>query len=300
MKQRIFQKAVLSSAAFFLCLYLNGCSHYSSSLPYGERSFAQLNRLIQTHHFKKIVFETKDYKILGCLREGMPTEIHIYIEGDGLSWISRHEIASDPTPTEPTGLLLAASDVTKATVLYLARPGHYLQDSRLDFEDWTFGRFSSKIVGGYQEILDQLRQRYPRANFTVLGYSGGATIALLLASRRFDIFQVITFAGLLDHEKWTQYHGFTGLGDSLNPISFCATLRNIPQIHFIGSKDKIVPPSVIKNYQSCVISGVSVQFIQVPGASHWEGWEKFWRMHSASWLNKMHFGSQKETFPKKT
>lgn len=47
--------------------------------------------------------------------------INVYIEGDGLAWVSRHQLSADPTPRNALGLALAAFDPA-ANVIYLARP----------------------------------------------------------------------------------------------------------------------------------------------------------------------------------
>ncbi|ARU21294.1 bifunctional N-acetylglucosamine-1-phosphate uridyltransferase/glucosamine-1-phosphate acetyltransferase [Ralstonia solanacearum] len=47
--------------------------------------------------------------------------LDLYIEGDGLAWISRSEPSLDPTPREAVGLALAAADPAP-NVAYVARP----------------------------------------------------------------------------------------------------------------------------------------------------------------------------------
>ena len=46
--------------------------------------------------------------------------LHVYLEGDGVPWITRTLIALDPTPRNPLALRLMALD--PAPALYLARP----------------------------------------------------------------------------------------------------------------------------------------------------------------------------------
>jgi len=48
---------------------------------------------------------------------------HVYIEGDGMPWIRRHIVATDPTPSKPLMLRLMAQDPHPA--IYLGRPCYY-------------------------------------------------------------------------------------------------------------------------------------------------------------------------------
>ena len=59
----------------------------------------------------------------GFARLGCPgAAISVYIEGDGLAWISVSMPSPDPTPLNPVALQLAALD-PGCNVVYLGRPG---------------------------------------------------------------------------------------------------------------------------------------------------------------------------------
>jgi len=101
----------------------------------------------------------------------------------------------------------------------------------------------------------------------LIGYSGGAQIAGLLAVRHPEqVRHVITIAGVLDHAAWTSYHGDDPLTDSLNLITWQSEFRKLPQTHYAGAKDTIVPPSLIQ----AVAADDTV--VIVPRATHDSGY----------------------------
>ena len=54
----------------------------------------------------------------------------------------------------------------------------------------------------------------------------------------------ITIAGVLNHKQWTQYFGDAPLTESMN----MEKLPDVPQTHFIGGRDKIVPYDLSKQW----------------------------------------------------
>ncbi|MSO80412.1 MAG: hypothetical protein EXQ97_01950, partial [Alphaproteobacteria bacterium] len=72
----------------------------------------------------------------------------VYIEGDGLAWLSHFEPSMDPTPIHPIGLQLAATDPSP-DLLYLARPCQYTPldlDLRCNTDYWTDKRFAEEGI----------------------------------------------------------------------------------------------------------------------------------------------------------
>jgi pimeloyl-ACP methyl ester carboxylesterase len=66
-------------------------------------------------------------------------------------------------------------------------------------------------------LRGSLKQRSGSTRLTLVGYSGGGTIAVLLAARRSDVAEVITVAANLDVGYWTQRDGLSPLTGSLDP-----------------------------------------------------------------------------------
>ena len=270
--------------AALVLVFISGCETH-----YGDRCLETVQKISLENHLKSYVFQTKHHKIfalLGLQQQGRvsqkeSTELHVYIEGDGLAWASRFHISLDPTPVQPTGLTLAMADRTSATKVYLSRPGHYIEDSRLGLYSWTFARFSVETIETYDEIIDQLHQLYPGAHISLFGYSGGALVALLTAAKRYqqgkrDIEKVVTFAGVLNHEIWSEFHESSPLTFSLNSSAYLKELGEIPQCHYSGLKDTIVPLHVSKAYMRSFQGVQHIKLIQVPDVDHWQGWEEFW------------------------
>lgn len=273
-----------------LLLFVSGCE-----TRYGDRCLEAVQKISMDNQLVPYVFQTKHHKIFALLESQQKgrivppqiTELHVYIEGDGLAWASRFHISLDPTPVKPTGLTLAMADQTSATKIYLGRPGQYIEDSRLGLYSWTFARFSMEVIDTYDEIIDQLYQLHPNAKISLFGYSGGALVALLTAAKRHqqgkgDIHQVVTFAGVLDHEAWSDFHGSSPLTFSLNSSAYLKELKDIPQRHYCGLQDIIAPLKVSESYMPYFKEMTNIHLIQVPDVDHWNGWESFWAKESLS------------------
>jgi pimeloyl-ACP methyl ester carboxylesterase len=145
-------------------------------------------------------------------------------------------------------LKLMTSD--KSNSLYLGRPC-YFNSSRSDMADtdcepnfWTNARYSEEIVNSMVTALRQHLKNHPQQGVSLIGHSGGGTLAVLMAARMAEVDQVVTLAGNLDIEAWARLHHYTPLNHSLNP----ADLKRlyIKQLHFIGDKDNNIPPTLSK------------------------------------------------------
>ncbi|AZE02119.1 hypothetical protein C4K05_6346 [Pseudomonas chlororaphis subsp. aureofaciens] len=93
------------------------------------------------------------------------------------------------------------------------------------------------------QALDRLKQRYGNQDFELIGYSGGAALALLLAARRDDTTQVQTLAGNLSPRLWANALGLSPLHGSLEPLDQAPKLARVAQRHLLGQADRSVPAS---------------------------------------------------------
>lgn len=210
------------------------------------------------------------------LRQQDPLQpLTVYIEGDGLAWLSRTRPSSDPTPRNPLGLRLAALDPS-VNVGWLARPCMYGgRAACADDSLWTEARFSEAAVQAAMRGLDTLLK--PGQKLHLVGYSGGGAIAALVAARRSDVLSLRTVAGNLDIALQAEIHKVSPLTGSLNPADVAGRLVDIPQIHFSGSQDKVVPFTVptmfmMKRRQDWLCS----RLVMVPEADHENGWVEAW------------------------
>ncbi|MDW5441780.1 alpha/beta hydrolase [Polaromonas sp. SM01] len=201
----------------------------------------------------------------------------VYIEGDGLAWINGQQPSSDPTPNNPLALRLALAQ-PKGNAAYLGRPCQYVGAASAGCAEtyWTHQRFAPEVIESSSQALDGLKQQFGATHITLVGYSGGAAVALLLAARRTDIASVITVAGNLDHQAWTQKMKVEALTGSLNPADAMAQLQHIPQTHFAGDADKTIPPSLIFDFAQRFPLNNRPLVIVKPGYGHPCCWADHW------------------------
>lgn len=193
----------------------------------------------------------------------------IYIEGDGYAFNARGQISSDPTPRGTLLREIAFGD-KNPNVIYLARPCQYIKSEKCEKKYWSTARFSPEVIDAeYQAIQSITRDK----QITLIGFSGGAQVAGLLAVTKKDlkIKKIITIAGNLNHKQWTTYHHLPPLTDSLNLQDYKEDFSKIPQIHYVGSEDKIIPPIL----QKTIVSPSSL--IVIKGATHNRNWQKTYK-----------------------
>lgn len=222
--------------------------------------------IISTHGFQLSVFS----KITAPGQD-----VNVYIEGDGLAWRSRTTPSRDPTPTNPVALRLAQRD-QGPNVIYMARPCQYSRGPACDMAYWTQQRFAPVVISALNAALDQIKSAHQLQAVHITGFSGGATVAALMAARRSDIADLRTLAGNLDIDAHSRLHHISYLKGSLNPVADAALLARIPQIHFIGGADQNVPREIYQSYAAALPTLSCVQYQIIPQASHEEGWEAAW------------------------
>lgn len=201
--------------------------------------------------------------------------MHIYIEGDGLAWKTKTQLSKDPTPLNPLSAKLMFIDRSLCKV-YLARPCQYTNDAQCTSNDWSSHRFSPKVIDSYQEVLNILTKKYGVESFTLVGYSGGGAVALLIAANRDDIKKIITLAGNLDTDAWVKYHGLNPLNGSLNPADYAKKLNMIEQLHLIGKEDSIIPKYVFDSYIQQSESNGSIRS-KIMDSDHSNNWEVIYK-----------------------
>ncbi len=264
----------LELATFFwsftalVLLSLNGCS--APSLETRQLNAASI--VPPTYGERTLVTQSFDLRSY-TPREKTPTsELRVFVEGDGFAWERRDRPSSDPTPITQTALSLVATS-TQPNVVYLARPCQFVgaESRNCDEKLWTNERYSEAVVASLDEALDDLKTEYGSDRIILIGYSGGGTIAALLAARRPDVSGMVTLAAPLDIAAFTDFHHVTPMTGSLNPIDVAHALSDIPQIHIVGDQDKIVPPVLVQEFMQSLPASRCTQLITVP-ADHWSGW----------------------------
>ena len=254
-------------------LSLGACADIPSRTGHANE-ISQKNRL-HRHDISTQMFQLASWQKLTA-PEG---PIHLYIEGDALAWLSRSTPSKNPTPKEAVALELAANDPAP-NVVYLARPCQYtdfdLPHNNCHRDYWTGKRFSQEVLESYHSALNQLEKDYKRG-FHLIGYSGGANIAGLLAARREDILSLRTVAGNVDNDFFTRFHNVSDMPYSLNMADYAESLSALPQYHFIAENDAFVPPPVFESYAGKAGSSACIRAEIVKGTEHIKGWATRWR-----------------------
>jgi hypothetical protein len=205
-------------------------------------------------------------------------QLTIYIEGDGLAWITSRQASTNPTPNNPLALKLALNDSTSTSV-YLARPCQFVTDKyRHGCENkyWTNYRFAPKVINAMDQAVSQLKYKFKATRLILVGYSGGGAVAALLASMRDDVALLITVAGNLDHREWTAFHHISPLKGSLNPADYREKLSAVEQIHFVGEKDKVIPPLLAQRFIDGLSVSAKAKVVVVPEQTHGCCWDSLW------------------------
>ena len=227
--------------------------------------------------FLRVVLEGNPFTFAGQLKKPIADvdELVVYLEGDGHVKTRSGGISRDPTPRFPVGWLLARQDPAPA-VLYLGRVGQHNSDfARPEYREyWAEKRFAPEVAYGMGLALDQAKKQTGATRLHLVGFSGGGAIAVLLAGQRQDVDSLVTVAGLLDHAFWTGRNGYQPLTGSLNPADVAGKVNALPQVHFFGTHDALIPAEISKRFFD-LAAFENASRVSVP-SGHNKGWEKAW------------------------
>jgi hypothetical protein len=228
--------------------------------------------------FSKEIIGDNTFDLITYKKFTSSASLIIYIEGDGKGWVTRTQISQNPTPYNPVGLYLALVENKPANIAYISRPCQFhLSRSQKNCTSnyWDSHRYSEEVVVATSHVIDELKRQSGAKRISLVGFSGGATIALLVAAKRNDVELVKTVAGNLDHQAFTDLHNVTPLRGSLNPTSYPRQLSPINQLHFVGSNDRVVPRQVFDSYYQ-LVGGQCNKLMLIDGPSHGSGWQERW------------------------
>jgi predicted esterase len=250
------------------------------SISYFREGIKQADKIARDAGFKKQRINTSDFILTSYTKLDSQSDIlTIYIEGDGFAFSSRRMLSSNPTPKDPVGLKLAIKD-PYTNIAYIGRPCQYIsakEEKNHDEKYWSDRRFSEEVIQSMNEAVDILKNQANAKEIVLAGFSGGGAVAVLIAARRDDVSEIITVAGNLDHAAINDYHKVAQMTGSLNPVYYAKDVSRIPQRHFAGGKDKVVPVYVIKKFanESGDVDYKSV--IIVDECGHNDGWVERWQ-----------------------
>ena len=254
------------------------------SLPHEEQGMQRIESMVTTGDpFRHLIYrhsglgqpvgerkidENKEFREIGEIQE-----LHVYLEGDGRPWLTRHQVASDPTGRDLLALRLMARDPLAS--IYVGRPCYHglATDRGCQPWWWTHGRYSPEVVRTLVAAIKGILPPRPLARITLIGYSGGGVLALLIAPHLEGVVQVITIAANLDTDAWAEYHGYSPLSGSLNPARQAPLDEDIRQLHLIGNQDARVPLASLTAY---LARNPRATLRVLPGFDHRCCWVEQW------------------------
>ncbi len=197
-------------------------------------------------------------------------KIHIYISGDGKPWLNHYWVAKNPTPSYDSILDLIAIDPYPA--ILVGRPCYHMQKQLDSCEGryWTSARYSTEVVDAMANVIETV---ITGQTATIIGYSGGGALAMLIAPRLPQVSSLVTVAGNLDIEAWAANHRYTPLYESLNPAKQPPLSANIRQLHLMGAEDQNIPPKLIQN---TISKQTNAKILVYPKYSHTCCWREVW------------------------
>lgn len=268
----------MSSSPFLLLFWLLALAACANNAPQERRQYA--DTLAAAHGWQQLRLPAGNFVLAAYVPAKIAAGdmLTLYIEGDGLAWLSRSQASPDPSPRNPTGLELALRHPHGAAA-YLARPCQFVagKDAQgCDSAYWTNRRFAPEVIEANSHAIDALKQRFGASRLTLVGYSGGGAVAALVAARRQDVVRLITVAGNLDHRTWAALHRVPPLHGSLNPADAWNALQDVPQLHFVGGKDRNIRAEVAESYLARFPPGQRPEMQIVPEFDHVCCWVEQW------------------------
>ncbi|RMQ49475.1 hypothetical protein ALQ04_03482 [Pseudomonas cichorii] len=226
--------------ALLTALALSGCASQQEQLYSWAKSQDAEARVVETSSFSLQIVTPRTLP--------RHERLSIFIEGDGRAWATGSQPSLDPSPRQRNMARLAL-DANHAGV-YVARPCQFVTSPGCVSAVWTDARFSRQVIESVNAVIDSLKARYQASTIELIGYSGGAAVALLLAEERDDISQIQTIAGNVDPHAWARLQRLSPLQGSLDPLAESLRLKHIAQRHFIGMSDTVVPASLLSDFLS--------------------------------------------------
>jgi len=207
--------------------------------------------------------------------------VFLVIEADGAPWrASGYLPPANPTPTRAVGAdtAVALASEFSSSVVYLGRHCQFVAPQQADFARrcgaprlWAGARFAPEVVADLQAWIHEMTTVFPVLQgrpWILIGFSGGGTMAALLAPRLPNVACLVTFASPLDLAKWSQVVQRSPLDESLDPADDLMALTQLPRLGFwFGEKDTVVPVASLGRF-SGLLASRSTSLHLVPGTGH--------------------------------
>ncbi|MEZ5596356.1 MAG: hypothetical protein R3E84_08195 [Pseudomonadales bacterium] len=197
--------------------------------------------------------------------------IHLYIGGDGRPFVTPDRVATDPTPARSMVTRWLQADTTERYVL--GRPCYHglAGDPSCAPRWWTTQRYARPVVDSLVLAAQGLTDGRP---VVLIGYSGGGTLAVMMAARLSNAVGVVTVAANLAPDAWTDLHGYTPVAGNADVEHALTQLSRMPQLHFAGGHDQNVPVSINRGLYGHLPAGT---VCVMPGFDHTCCWSRRWK-----------------------
>jgi len=223
-------------------------------------------------HWRESIETGTEFRHRLFFKPGHGDELHIYIEGDGSIWRNPEQLSPDPTPAQPLMFELAKQD--PAPVLLLGRPCYFeVADKQCSPQWWTSARYSAAVVASMDAVAARWATRYQ--SVMLIGYSGGGSLATLMAAHLPQARALITVAANLDTDAWVGRHRYNAdiVGASLNPMRQPPLPPRIAQWHYAGTDDENIAWSWIEQFSA---RQLGAHFEKIEGFDHRCCWSRRW------------------------
>lgn len=175
--------------------------------------------------FEKILVKGGDFWITTYQKVSNKHKPYVfYIEGDGAAFAGKYKVSRNPTPRRQMFINLAAMD-DRPNIVYVARPCQYTPmelNPKCKMQYWTDKRMSDDSVQAINDVINKVNNQH---KFSLIGFSGGGGIAVLIAARNYMVKDITTIAANLDHVAFTTLHNVTPMIGSLNPIEYTEQVK---------------------------------------------------------------------------
>lgn len=235
MNIRVALNAVLATT-----LFLSACTSPGQRLDQRAREAG-----LEVVHIEAGAFPSIAYLKRSAAADHANGLLTIYLESDGIPWLGRTP-SDDPTTREPVALEML--NRSPAPGAYVTRPCYNgLRSDKCNVELWTGARYSNEVIESMVATVREIQHRAGAARVSLVGYSGGGSLAVLIAERLENVASVTTIGANLDIDAWTDHHKYLRLSQSLNP-ALSDKPHPWPELHLRGANDLVVPPATTERY----------------------------------------------------
>lgn len=261
-KQSMVRQLFFALILVFMAL-LQGCTH--NRFSYQD--------FLANHNMQSFWVDGDKYRHWLVYKPGKSdSTLRVYIGGDGSPWVLGRYVNDDPTPKNPISLKLMALDPNAS--LFLGRPCYHGLEAVCGPSLWTEARYSKDVAKSMISALKSFLKSGSGNSFDrvdLIGFSGGGALATIIAQDFEASSKLVTIAGNLDHNSWTQSFGYLPLVDSVNPIDI-QDIKNLPALHVGGEQDRNIDISLTREF----VERHGGRLLVVPEVDHACCWVEVW------------------------